>query len=298
MMTGLQRWLLLTVFAAATGVGTVPSKAANAGAGKDPVKIGFAVPVLENPYWAVNVQFAKQMAGWLGATLVVESANDQADKRLENIENLVAQGVSGVVFGPVDTNIGPAILRVCERNHIVCAAAERRPGVEPNSSNKDYFAGYVVGDDRDLGARMGALLYGANARKCVAMSGAEGNSVADLRLQGFKEYASSHAMAVLSVFRPAELAEDGQKATENFLAQLPGPGFDCLFGFDGDVGTGAISALSERGLTHSSEKGIFQPMSARCAASTTIGKQRSSMPWNGTCPTISPSSPRIREYTS
>ena len=236
--------LAATLVAAAMGIAT-ESVAAGTSDDNSNIKIGYAVPVLANPYWETNVQFAKQMASALGVSLVVESANDQADTQLQNVENLVAQGVKGIVFGPIDTHIGPAILKVCQQHHIVCAAAERRPGVEPNDSNKDYFAGYVVGDDHDLGTRIGHILDRAGARKCVAMSGIQGNSVADLRLQGFADYAGSHGMAVLSTFRPAELAADGQKATENFLAQLPGPKFDCAFGFDGDVGTGAISALSK-----------------------------------------------------
>ena len=228
-------------------------------ASKGEIKIGFAVPVLENPYWAVNVKFARQMANDLGVTLVVESANDRADTQLENVENLAAQGVKGIVFGPIDTNIGPAILKVCQQHNIMCAAAERRPGVEPNLSSKEYYAGYVVGDDLDLGTRMAGLLDEAHARKCVAMSGIQGNSVADQRLQGFVDYANSHHMTILSVFRPAELAEDGQKATENFLAQLPGPQFDCEFGFDGDVGTGAIAVLSKMGALSKVKVGTIGP---------------------------------------
>ncbi len=258
----LNKWhnvLVATVVAAAVGSTAAGSTAAGTASG---IKIGYAVPVLANPYWETNVQFAKQMASALGVSLVVESANDQADTQLQNVENLVAQGVKGIVFGPIDTHIGPAILRVCQQHHIVCAAAERRPGVEPNDSNKDYFAGYVVGDDHDLGTRIGQILDRAGARKCVAMSGIQGNSVADLRLQGFKDYAESHGMSVLSTFRPAELAADGQKATENFLSQLPGPKFDCVFGFDGDVGTGAISALSKAGVLNKVKVATIGPTSS------------------------------------
>jgi len=261
----LNKWknvLVATVVAAAVGSTAAGSIAAGTADGSSDIKIGYAVPVLANPYWATNVQFAKQLASALGVSLVVESANDQADTQLQNVENLVAQGVKGIVFGPIDTDIGPAILKVCQQHHIVCAAAERRPGVEPNDSNKDYFAGYVVGDDRDLGTRIGQILDRAGARKCVAMSGIQGNSVADLRLQGFEDFAASHGMSVLSTFRPAELAADGQKATENFLSQLPGPKFDCVFGFDGDVGTGAISALSKAGVLNRVKVATIGPTSS------------------------------------
>jgi len=212
------------------------------------VKIGFAVPVLANPYWKANVEFAKKMGSELGATVVVADANSQEDVQLKNVQDLIAQGVRGLVFGPVTAAVGPSILKACQDAHIKCAAAARKPGVEPPSSGNGSYVGYVVGNDAGDGAASAAALVRAGARRCVGMSGQEGNSVADDRLKGFQDEMSRAGVKVLSTFRPAELAEDGQRATENFLAQFPGPGFDCLWAFDGDAAIGSISALQKAGV--------------------------------------------------
>lgn len=224
---------------------------------KTGIKIGFAVPVLANPYWKANVEFAKKMAGQLGASIVVADANSREDTQLQNVQDLIAQGVDGIVFGPVTADIGPALLNACKRAGIKCAAAARKPGVEPNGSGS--YVGYVVGNDAGDGAKSAEVLAKAGAKNCVAMSGQQGNSVADDRLKGFDDYAAAHGIKVLSTFRPAELAEDGQKATGNFLAQLPGPGFDCLWAFDGDAAIGSISTLRRAGVLSKVKVGGLDP---------------------------------------
>lgn len=217
------------------------------GEADEQITIGYAVPVVANPYWQGNIAFAQQMADELDVELIVQDARDQADTQLKNIEDLIATGVDGIIFGPINTTVGPAILKLCESSGTPCVAAERLPGVEPDEASKEYFPGYVVGDDKDLGFRSAELLAEDGATTCVAMSGQVGNSVADRRLEGFLEGAEANGLTVASTFRPAELAAEGQQAMENFLSQLPGPGFDCMWGFDGDVGTGSISALTNAG---------------------------------------------------
>jgi ABC-type sugar transport system substrate-binding protein len=214
----------------------------------DTVTIGFAVPVLANPYWSQNVDFAKAAAAELGAEIVVADAKSSESTQLTNVQNLISQGVDGIIFGPVTVAVGPAILDACKVAKIQCAAVARKPGVEADASNADYYVGYVVGNDYGDGEAAAQALSEAGATKCVVMSGQQGNSVADDRLQGFVDYAADNGLEILSTFRPAEVASEGQQATENFLAQFPGPGFDCLYVFDGDAGTGALSALANKGV--------------------------------------------------
>lgn len=214
----------------------------------DGVTIGFAAPVLANPYWDQNVKFAEKVAKDLGASLTVTDANSSESTQLANVQNLISKGVDGIIFGPVTASVGPAILRACQDAQIKCAAVARHPGVEPSESSSDHYVGYVIGDDYGDGQAAAAALDEADARNCVVMSGQQGNSVADDRLKGFVDYGKDHDMRIMGTFRPAEVASEGQQATENFLAQFPGPQFDCLYVFDGDAATGALSALANKGV--------------------------------------------------
>jgi len=242
--------LLLTVLlTAACGGGDSATGGQANGEPRTDVTIGFAVPVLSNPYWRSNVDFAKKMGDQLGAEVIVADAQEKSDQQLKNVQDLIAQGADGIVFGPITSEIGPALLRQCQQANIPCAAMARKPGVEPDESNRDYYVGYVVGDDFGDGQRSAKALEEAGVDKCVGWSGLQGNSVADARLEGFEQYMKDHGVEVLDIIRPAELAEDGQEAIQNFLAQFPGPGFDCAWSFDGAAAIGAISALEKAGVS-------------------------------------------------
>lgn len=247
---GMQMKLRYPVMALVTALSLAGCSAAG-GSGADgdsDLTIGFAVPVLGNPYWKANADFAEKMGDQLGVKVIVEDAQEQEASQLKNVQDLIAQGADGIVFGPITAEIGPRILDECKKADIVCAAAARKPGVEPDSSNADYYAGYVVGDDFGDG-KVGAEALGeAGCTKVVAMSGLQGNSVADARLDGFTEGAAAADLDVLGEpQRPVELPEDGLNATQNFLAQFPGPEFDCLWAFNDSSAVGAIQALGAAG---------------------------------------------------
>jgi ABC-type sugar transport system substrate-binding protein len=216
--------------------------------GDKPLTIGFAVPVLANPYWKANADFATKMGGQLGVKVIVADAQEKEDAQLKNVQDLIAQGVDGIVFGPITAEIGPTLLTACQRAKIVCAAAARKPGVEPGPATDAYYAGYVVGDDAGDGATGATALADAGCKSAVAMSGLQGNSVADARLEGFTAAAESRGVQILGTpQRPVELPEAGLKATQNFLAQFPGPGFDCLWAFNDGSAVGAVQALNAAG---------------------------------------------------
>lgn len=222
--------------------------ASGGGDDDDKVVIGFAVPVLSNPYWKANVDFAEDIAEQLDVELAVVDAGEKEDAQLKNVQDLISRGVDGIVFGPITAEIGPALLQACDQAGIPCAAMARKPSAEPDESNADHYAGYVVADDHGDGVAAAQALADSGVTKAVAMSGLQGNSVADGRLDGFLEAAEDLGIDVVSTHRPVELPEDGLSATKNFLAEHPGPGFDGVFAFNDSSALGAIEALDDAGV--------------------------------------------------
>jgi len=169
--------------------------------------IGFAIPVLANPYWKANADFATKMGQQLGVKVIVADAQEKEDAQLKNVQDLIAQGVDGIIFGPITTEIGPALLKACQNAHIMCAAAARKPGVEPSASTGGYYAGYVIGDDYGDGVVGAQLLAGAGCKRVVTMSGLQGNSVADDRLNGF--ISKAHELGVQILGNPQRPVDGG-----------------------------------------------------------------------------------------
>jgi ABC-type sugar transport system substrate-binding protein len=234
----------------AAGLALAMSACGSAGAnsGGDELTIGFAVPVLANSYWKANADFATKLGGQLGVKVIVADAQEKEDTQLKNVQDLIARGVDGIVFGPITAEIGPRLLKACENADIMCAAMARKPGVEPSKANASHYAGYVVGDDAGDGAAGATALSEAGCKKVVAMSGLQGNSVADSRLKGFTSKAGELGLTILGTpQRPVELPETGLKATQNFLARFPGPQFNCLWAFNDGSAVGAIQALGAAG---------------------------------------------------
>lgn len=244
--------LAASVAACSSGTTPAPSAAPTTAASAAPttgkqITIGYAVPVIANSYWKANADFATKMGEQLGVKVIVVNSQEKQDVQLKNIQDLIAQGVDGIIFGPITSEIGPRLLTLCKEAKIVCATAARKPGVEPSAETADYYAGYVVGDDYADGASGATFLKQAGVTKVVAMSGLQGNTVADARIKGFTETAKQLGIEVLAEQRPVELPEAGLKATQDFLARFPGPGFDGLWSFNDSSAIGAVSALEQAG---------------------------------------------------
>ena len=210
--------------------------------------IGYAVPVIANPYWESNVMFAQEIAKQLGVKLDVANADSSEQTQLSNVESLVSEGAKGIVFGPIDSAIGPTILRVCSQNHLMCAGMARKPGPTPNASNEKYYVGYVVGNDYQDGYYSMKQLIKAGATKVVAMTGTPGNSVADDRLAGALAAAKAAGVQVLATNHTVEVPAEGQSVMEAWIAAYPGPKFNGVWSFNDDSAVGAIRALQAANL--------------------------------------------------
>jgi len=212
--------------------------------------IGFAVPVLANPFWKQEVDFAKRVADELGGELIVEDANQDEAKQLQIMDNFASRKVDAIITAPVTTAVAPALIKAAGRANIPIFFAERTPGFEPDPEKYPQYIGFVGADSHQGALATAKALYDAGARKIVATTGTKGSSIAEDRIGGLKEFASQHPdFEVLQIQYGVELREDGIKATENYLSAYPGPGFDGIWNYDDGAAIGAAAALKQANLT-------------------------------------------------
>ncbi len=214
------------------------------------VVIGFAVPVLANPFWKQEVDFAKHVADQLGGELIVEDASQDEAKQLQIMDNFASRKVDAIITAPVTTAVAPALIKAAGRAKIPIFFAERTPGFRPDPQKYPQYIGFVGADSHQGALATAKALYDAGARKIVATTGTKGSSIAEDRLGGLQEFASKHPdFKVLQVQYGVELREDGIKATENYLSAYPGPGFDGIWNYDDGAAIGAAAALKQANLT-------------------------------------------------
>jgi ABC-type sugar transport system substrate-binding protein len=214
-------------------------------AGKKSPTIGFVVPLISNPYWELMQNFAKGAAGQLGIKLLTAQADSDESKELNIVQGWISSKVDGIVVGPVSDKVGQTVLREAQQAKIPVTFMQRQPGVDLTASPDNVYVGFVGTDDAGGGKLAAEALYASGARKWVAMTGDQGNSVAVQRLQAAQDFAKAHSdVKILKTQFGNEARSAGQQTMENFLSALPGPGFDGVFSFNDEGALGAIQALS------------------------------------------------------
>jgi inositol transport system substrate-binding protein len=206
--------------------------------------IGFVVPLISNPYWKLMQDFAQGAAGTLGVTLQTAQADSDESKQIAIVEGMISAKVDGIVIGVVSDKVGATVLKDAEAAGIPVTFMQRQPGVAPDAYVGKSYIGFVGTDDIGGGTTESQILYDSGARKWVAMTGSQGNSVAEDRLKAAKDFVAAHADVQLLQSQFGNEARDaGQKTTENFLSAYPGPGFDALYSFNDEGALGAVQAL-------------------------------------------------------
>jgi ABC-type sugar transport system substrate-binding protein len=224
------------------------SKDDKAGDGSDKPTIGFVVPLISNPYWELMQNFAEGAAKQLDIDLLTAQADSDESKQINIVQGWISSKVDGIVVGPVSDKVGQTVLREAEKAGIPVTFMQRQPGVDPEDSPDDTYVGYVGTDDGGGGTLAAQQLYDSGARKWVAMTGDQGNSVAEQRLQAAVDFAETHPdVEILQTQFGNEARSAGQTTMENFLSALPGPGFDGVFSFNDEGALGAIQALDTAG---------------------------------------------------
>jgi ABC-type sugar transport system substrate-binding protein len=228
-----------------------PAPSGSSGAGASPAAsagkqytIGFVVPLISNPYWKLMQDFAQGAAGTLGVKLQTAQADSDESKQINIVEGMISAKVDGIVIGVVSDKVGATVLKDAEAANIPVTFMQRSPGVTPDAYSGKSYIGYVGTDDIGGGKTESQILYDSGARKWVAMTGAQGNSVAEDRLKAAQDFVAAHSdVKLLQSQFGNEARDSGQKTAENFLSAYPGPGFDAVYSFNDEGALGAVQAL-------------------------------------------------------
>jgi ABC-type sugar transport system substrate-binding protein len=234
----------MVLAACSSGSSGAPGGSSGTTASGKQLTIGFVVPLISNPYWKLMQDFAVGAAHTLGVNLQTGQADSDEGKEINIIEGMISAKVDGLVVGPVSDKVGATVLKDAEAAGIPVTFMQRQPGVAPDAYTGKSYVGFVGTDDIGGGMTEAQTLYDSGARKWVAMTGSQGNSVADDRLKAAQDFVKAHPDVTLLQSQYGNEARDaGQKTMENFLSAFPGPGFDAVYSFNDEGALGAIQAL-------------------------------------------------------
>ncbi|HTX73554.1 MAG TPA: substrate-binding domain-containing protein [Rectinemataceae bacterium] len=211
--------------------------------------IGVSVPVLANPFWQRYTGFVQQVAEQLNLKVNIVDCQNQEAKQLQDIENLIASGVKGLIVTPQTAQVGPQIIARARKANIPIAITDRWPGIDPTKYDWDGFVGFIGPDDEDAGYRIAKALMAAGKKNIVGIVGVHGASVAEGRYAGLAKAMKENTSAkLLDAQWVGETADLGISTMENYLA-AHGDKIDAVWNYNDALATGAVKALRDRGLS-------------------------------------------------
>jgi ribose transport system substrate-binding protein len=207
------------------------------------VTMGLAISTLNNPFFVELKEGAEAAAKKAGVELVVVDAQNDANRQLASIENLIQKKVSVILVNPTDSAaIVPAI------------KAANKAGIPVITVDRGASGGEVtthIASDNVAGGRMAgeyvAKLIGGKGR-VVELEGIPGTSAARDRGKGFNEVMKKYPG--IEVVARQEAGFDrakGLTVMENILQAQPK--IDAVFAHNDEMALGALKAIGASGRT-------------------------------------------------
>jgi len=191
--------------------------------------IAFSFQDLETEFWVAGHQAIASTLKDRGFNVVEKNASKDANKQLEQVKSVIAQGVDGIIIIPKDGEIAVTIGKLANQAGIPYGVFNRPP------SNKDAKALVAVADNRKISAE--ATEYMAEVAKKLGhkvtpaiMVGDLGDPNAVYRRQGFMDVIEKYPD--LWTAKPIEIPTkwDANTALANLKSAVQAnPNIDFLF---------------------------------------------------------------------
>ena len=187
-----RKWLtvLVATLLVATALPLSGAKAA------DTALLGVSVPTLDDLFYTDMVAGAQAMADEMDMTLVVMSAENDAETELENVQALLEQDVALLLFSPVDVEESADTLTLLDEADVpVILVGE---GLSADAFDVDV-AGVVTPDEHLIGSLAAEAMCSALDGQGVVAEVVDGRDegVALARAQGFADYMSDECPDVV-----------------------------------------------------------------------------------------------------
>ena len=158
---------------------------------EEPPVIGLSVQNLSRTFFQGLEGGARGEAQATGATLLVADAGDDAAQQLIDVQELIDQGVHGLIVSPVDSGAAVEIAELAEQYGVPLVAVANQIGTVDNYGPQFVYPGtvaLVTNDDLDMGrkaATFAAQTVGSDQVTIAILEGKLGTANAVMRANGF-----------------------------------------------------------------------------------------------------------------
>ena len=225
---------------------------------KKPLRIGYSVATLENAFFVGMTAGVVSQAEAEGAELLQANANGDAATQVNQILDLITQGVDVLILNPINADgIVPVVEKANEAG-IPVITLDR-------GSNGGKVASFLETDNVAMGQEAAKYIvdeltkrYGEPKGKVVNLQGLRGTTAAEAREEGFMGEISKYPNIEVVV---SQAADFNQEKALNIMSNAlqAHPDIDAVFGANDDNAMGAVKAIEQAGLSTdpSSDKYIY-----------------------------------------
>ncbi|QXM06281.1 ribose ABC transporter substrate-binding protein RbsB [Crassaminicella indica] len=203
-------------------------------------KIGLVISTLNNPFFVSLKEGAEEKAKDLGYELVVLDSQNDPNKELSNVEDLVTQGVSVILINPTDSDAVGNAVKVANKAGIPVITLDR-------GANKGEVVTHIASDNIAGGKMAGDFIVEKleNKGKVVELEGIAGTSAARDRGQGFNDAIKASDIEVVAKQTANFDRTQGLSVMENILQAQPE--INAVFAHNDEMALGAYEAIKASG---------------------------------------------------
>jgi ABC-type sugar transport system substrate-binding protein len=213
--------------------------------------IGVIVPTLDAQFWNSYVDFMRAGAEELGVNLTVLNADNKPDQMIRSLEDLVAQGVDGIIYTPYWATAVPGLTLARDAN-IPVILTDTYADFGPQDPMFPNYLAFVGPSDRDAGRQMAEALFAAiepadDGKKYIAVvNGTAGTSVAIDRRAGLQDALDANPDVVVVGEVDGNFVRDTSQTVFESLWQ-GNPNIQGVWAANGGTATGVIAAITNGG---------------------------------------------------
>ena len=215
--------------------------------------IGVIVPTLDAQFWNSYVEFMQTGAEELGVNLTVLNADNKPDQMIRSLEDLVAQGVDGIIYTPYWATAAPGLMLANDAG-IPVILTDTYADFPPQSEQFPNYIAFVGPSDREAGRQMAEALFASiepaeDGKKYIAVvNGTAGTSVAIDRRAGLEDALDAHPEVVVVGEVDGNFVRDTSQTVFESLWQ-GNPNVQGVWAANGGTATGVMAAITNAGKT-------------------------------------------------
>lgn len=223
---------------------------ASAGAGKSvtfekrqPLKIGYSVYDLKQPYWQDYARGIKDEAKAVGAEYVESDQKSSQQAQVSGSADLINQGISGLIVSPVQPAALPATINA--------AHAQKIPVVIGDVGAEGEYDAFVLSDNFNGGVQAAKYVVQQlkdkpGVKQVGVITLHPGSAVGVDRVNGFASELKKHAgFKLVAKLNGNDAVDEGFKVTQNMLSAHPN--LAAIYAANDPEAEGAVQALDQAG---------------------------------------------------